>query len=260
MFSDTPVNNREVWVSGAKLPESEASQIIGAASVNQAGSTIQPTANSIGGGNFATQKPAPPQPIQFPDGKISTVIQGNLQDNNLQPYILPASQGQILTATLNGSGVVMNLLKSNQEGVDAAAYQTRSWTGSLPADDTYQLQISGSGPYTLEVAVTPTSRPTQEKTERVSFAKGTNGTTVTGKILPNQIRRYLLKANQGQIVLVKVLQGQVSLSTIAPNGDRIGGSSTTSKDWKGRLPMQGDYVIEVATTQPGDYALSFEIF
>jgi hypothetical protein len=44
-------------------------------------------------------------------------------------------------------------------------------------------------------------------TERVSFAKGTYGTTVTGNIAPNQIRRYLLRARQGQIMLVKVLQG-----------------------------------------------------
>ncbi|GAB4344460.1 MAG: hypothetical protein OHK0047_37480 [Leptolyngbyaceae cyanobacterium] len=260
VFTEAPTNNREVWVSGARLPESEASQIVGASGTNPTNLAIQPSANSIGAGSSATSKAAPPQSIQFPTGKISTVLQGNLQQYNLQPYILQASQGQILTATLDGSGVVMNLLRSNQEGVDAAAYQTRNWTGSLPADDNYLIQISGTGPYTLEVAVTPTSRPTQEMTERVSFAKGTNGTTVTGNIAPNQIRRYLLKARQGQIVLVKVLQGQVSLSTIAPNGDRIGGSTTTSKDWKGRLPMEGDYVIEVSTTQPGDYALSFEIF
>lgn len=260
VFTEAPTNNREVWVSGARLPESEASQIVGASGTNPTNLAIQPSANSIRAGSSATSKAAPPQSIQFPTGKISTVLQGNLQQYNLQPYILQASQGQILTATLDGSGVVMNLLRSNQEGVDAAAYQTRNWTGSLPADDNYLIQISGTGPYTLEVAVTPTSRPTQEMTERVSFAKGTNGTTVTGNIAPNQIRRYLLKARQGQIVLVKVLQGQVSLSTIAPNGDRIGGSTTTSKDWKGRLPMEGDYVIEVSTTQPGDYALSFEIF
>jgi serine/threonine-protein kinase len=47
---------------------------------------------------------------------------------------------------------------------------------------------------------------------------------------------------------------------IAPNGQRIGGSTTTAKDWKGRLPMEGDYVIELSTVKPGDYALSFEIF
>lgn len=260
MFTEPPSNNREVWVSGARLPESEASQIIGASGINSENSAIQPSSNSLEARSLAIQKSAPPQPIQFPVGRISTVLQGNLQQHNLQPYILEAAQGQILTATLDGAGVVMNLLRSNQEGIDAAAYQTRNWTGSLPVDDNYFIQISGTGPYTLEVAVTPTSRPTQEMTERVSFAKGTNGTTVTGKIAPTQIRRYLLKAQQGQIVLVKVLQGQVSLSAIAPNGDRIGGSTTTSRDWKGRLPMAGDYVMEVSTTQPEDYALSFEIF
>jgi serine/threonine-protein kinase len=70
----------------------------------------------------------------------------------------------------------------------------------------------------------------------------------------------LLKAKQGQIVLLKVLQGRVDLSAIAPNGRRIGGISPQSKDWKSRLPSDGDYVIELSTQTATDYALSFEIF
>lgn len=262
LWTATPNSSDEVWVSGEKLPQSEVSKIIqshGNPSANSILSSPVAAPDSTVERNVAMST-APPQRIEFPPGKISTTLQGTLQTQAPQSYILSAAQGQILTATLNGTGVVMNVLRSDQEGVDAAAYQTRSWTGQLPANDQYLIQISGSGGYTLDVAVTPTSRPTQERTERVSFARGANGTTVTGNISPKQIRRYLLRAKQGQLVLVKVLQGTVSLSAIAPSGQRIGGTSTSSKDWKGSLPMDGDYVIEVSTAQSENYALSFEIF
>jgi len=248
----------EVWVSGAKLPQSEASKLIAPQS--------NITDNSVVRSPLSPQAKAPEssspiaQVIEFPPGKISTTLVGTLQDNAPQSYMLPATQGQILTTTLNGAGVVMNVLRSNQDGIDAAAYQTRSWTGQLPQDDQYIIQISGSGGYTLNVAVTPTSRPTQASVDRINFARGTNGTTVTGSLTPKQIRRYLLKAKQGQLVLVKAIQGAVQFSAIAPNGQRIGGTTANSKDWKGQLPQAGDYVIEVSATQPGDFALSFEIF
>lgn len=255
----TPANRPagEVWVSGARLPQSEASRIIGYGSAN---STVTPAPANAPDLREVPANASQPQTIEFSTGKIAANLEGNLGENSVQAYKLPAAEGQILTASLSGAGVVMNLLRSDQSGLDAAAYQTRSWTGQLPADDQYLIQVAGSGPYTLAVAVTPASRPTQDKIERVTFARGTNGTTVTGAIAPKQLRRYLLKANPGQLVLVRVLQGGVNFVAIAPNGQRIGGSSTNAKEWKGRLPSAGDYVIEVTANQADDYALSIEIF
>lgn len=260
LWTEPPTQSEEVWVSGAKVPQSEATRIIGSDAANSTNSVTSPPADPLATTTDRPVSATQPQAIEFPAGKIATTLQGSLLKNTVQSYSLSATQGQILTATLNGTSVVMNLLRSNQEGVDAAAYQTRSWTGQLPADDQYVIQISGLGDYTLDIAVTPTTRPTQERTERISFARGANGTTVTGHIAPKQIRRYVLKAKRGQLVLVKVLQGTVKLSAIAPNGQRIGGTTTTSKDWKGRLPGDGDYVIETASTQAEDYVISFEVF
>jgi serine/threonine-protein kinase len=256
-WSSSTDTNGEIWVSGAKLPSDQVPQIIdgpGAIAKNalpNGNNPEQPSSSVIA---------AQPQAIEFPPGNITTVVQGNLQTYNLQPYVLKASQGQILTVTLNGSNVVMNLLRSNRQGIDAAAYQTRSWTGQLPADDQYLIQVSGTGSYTLDIAITPLSRPIQDQTQRVEFPHGRNHTMVTGRIESNQIRRYLLKAKQRQLMIVKVLQGKVTLSTIAPDGQQIGGTTTTLKDWKGRLNQDGDYAIEVLTTQPDDYAISFEVF
>lgn len=200
-----------------------------------------------------------PRRIDFAPGEISSVLQGNLQQYTLQPYLLKGVQGQIITVTLQGTGVIMNLLRSNQQGIDASAYQTRSWTGQLPVDDDYVIQVLGTGSYSLEVAMTPTSRSIEMPTQRVKFARGTTGTTVTGDIAPNQLRTYLLKAKAGQMSAIKVLQGEVNLSVISPTGDRIGGS-TSVPNWQGRLPLDGDYAIEVSANQPGQFAISLEIY
>ena len=242
----------EVWVSGAKLPLSEASQLV----ESHRGESL-PNPNLFSSGNSSIGQP---QIIEFATGEISSVQQGDLQEYTLQPYILNAFQGQIATVTLTGSSVVMNLLRSNQQGIDAAAYHTRSWTGQFPADDRYLIQVLGTGSYSLEVAMTPRSRPARTSTRRVKFARGTTGTTVTGEISADLLGRYLLNAKQGQIAIVKILQGTVNLSIISPTGERIGSSTAVSRHWQGRLPVDGDYIVEVSSSQSGAFAISFEIF
>jgi serine/threonine protein kinase len=201
-----------------------------------------------------------PQEIRFGVGEISAVIQGNLQDSRPVTYTLRAQRGQIMSVILEGSGVVMNLLRSNQEAIDSAAYQTRSWTGQLPAMDEYQIQVSGSGSYSLDVAITPVARPEATTTQSVKFDRGQASTAVTGSLQSKQVKRYLLKAQGGKIMALKTLTGAVRFTAIAPNGQRIGGSTSQSHSWQGRIPMNGEYVIEVSANQKTDYALSLEIY
>ncbi|XHX77622.1 MAG: protein kinase [Stenomitos frigidus ULC029] len=260
LWMKAPETSGEVWVSGAKLPQSEASRIIDTPGITGSSLTIKPPFESNrtdGTGLVKTSKPL--QRLQFARGKVTTIVQGNLQATEMQPYSLQALQGQIMSVTLQGAAVEMNLLRSNQEAIDAASYQTRSWTGQLPADDRYVIQVSGTGTYTLDVAITPLTRPTQEKIQRVTFAPQKTGTTVTGQVASNQIQRYLLKAQQAQVLVVKVLEGNVNFSAIAPNGQRLSNNATNIKSWQGRLPQDGDYMIEVSGNEPEGYAIVLEV-
>jgi serine/threonine protein kinase len=200
-----------------------------------------------------------PQRLEFPAGGVSTVVSGSLQSDS-KPYTLEAAQGQIMTAALEGSsGVVMNVLRANQQGIDTAAYQTRSWAGQLPATEQYTIQVTGNGTYSLDVAITPLSRSDYSDVQRVKFDRGKSGTTVTGEVQANHKRQYLLKAKSRQIIAVKVAEGDVNFSAIAPNGQRIGGSSK-SRDWQGRLRMDGDYVLEVSSAKAENFVLSVEVY
>jgi serine/threonine-protein kinase len=254
-YNSQPESGGDVWVSGTRVPQSEAARIL----ESQTNAALK-FPNSSESSSSAGVTSQPVQPVQFPPGKLSTVVTGSLPANTMQPYSLEGAEGQIMTVTLEGSGVVMNLLRSNQEAVDTSGYQTHNWTGQLPASDRYLIQVMGSGPYTLDVAMSPLSRPVQEQTQRITFSRGTSGTTVTGTVSPQQVRRYLLKAKKGQTLALNQLQGKANLSLIAPNGERIGGSAHNSKIWKGRLPVDGDYVIEVATQQSGEYVLSLAVY
>lgn len=202
-----------------------------------------------------------PHEIRFGLGEMSKVVQGNLQGNRVQIHTIRASRGQIMTAVLNGSGVFMNLVRGDNLALEASSYQTRIWTGTLPADDDYQVHVSGSGSYSLEVSVTPLSRQIPIETQHIKFPVGKAGTTVTGTLQTQQMKRYFVNAKNNKMMILSDVQGAVTVSILTPKGVRIGGTSIQSKSWQGRVAMDGDYVLEVTSEkQATPYALSIEIY
>ncbi len=202
-----------------------------------------------------------PHEIRFGLGEMSKVVQGNLQGNRVQIHTIRASRGQIMTAVLNGSGVFMNLVRGDNQALESSSYQTRIWTGTLPADDDYQVHVSGSGSYSLEVSITPLSRQIPIETQHIKFPVGKSGTTVTGTLQTQQMKRYFVNAKNNKMMILSDVQGAVTVSILTPKGIRIGGTSVQSKSWQGRVPMDGDYVLEVTSAkQATPYALSIEIY
>ncbi|MER3478285.1 MAG: hypothetical protein C4287_19755, partial [Leptolyngbya sp. ERB_1_2] len=113
-----------------------------------------------------------PKRIEFSPGDIAAVVQGNLLEQNSQLYTLEASQGQIMTVTIEGTGVLMNLLQGNGQVIDSSSHQMRSWTGQLPKTDRYTIEVTGTGAYSLDVAITPISQFTDSNIQPVQFPRG----------------------------------------------------------------------------------------
>jgi serine/threonine protein kinase len=200
-----------------------------------------------------------PKRVEFRPGEISAVLQGELLEQKMQPYTVEAARGQIMTVTVEGTGVALNLLQSNGQAIDSSSHQTRNWTGQLPKNDQYTIQVTGTGGYALDIAITPVSQFVDSDIQHVRFPPGKSQTTVTGKVQPNQGRKYLLKAKGRQVMSVNVLSGKAAVMVLSPNGQRIGGSSAESQGWRGRLPMDGEYTIEVTSDKPERFAVAFEI-
>jgi serine/threonine-protein kinase len=196
-----------------------------------------------------------PSTIEFAPGEVSAFVQGNLQENQTRIYQFRATKGQIMGVTLEGSGVKMNLLRADQSPVDHSSRQTRNWSGQLPASELYQIQITGSGAYSLDMAIAPNQMPKMLDDQRINFEQGATK-TVTGEVLAGQQRRYVISAQKGQQIGFKVLQGDLSLKVIAPTGKPLGRSTTA---WQGKVPIQGAYTIEISAKKREDYALSLEL-
>ena len=212
-------------------------------------------------GSAVVSNPGEPAEILFDAGEMSKMVTGNLQGNSTQVYTLKALRGQIMSVSLNGSSVLMNITRANGTPLESSSIQTRSWTGTLPADDIYSIRVSGTGVHALDISVTPLNREVNVQTQRLKFATGRRGTTVTGELNPKHMKRYIVKAQNTKMMLINGVLGNVTVSLISPHGDRIGGTSVQSNSWQGRLPMDGDYVLEVsADKRKSNYSLSVEMY
>lgn len=205
--------------------------------------------------------PGKPAEILFDAGEMSKMVTGNLQGNSTKVYTLKALRGQIMSVSLNGSSVLMNITRANEMPLESSSIQTRSWTGTLPADDTYYVRVSGTGVHALDISITPLNREVNVQTRRLKFGTGKRGTTVTGELNPQHMNRYIVKAQNNKMMIISGVHGNVAVSLISPRGDLIGGTSVQSDSWQGRLPIDGDYIVEVsADKRKTDYTLSVEMY
>ena len=82
---------------------------------------------------------------------------------------------------------------------------------------------------------------------RVTFKKGANSAKVKGTIRGFEYRDYLVGANAGQTISVKLssLNTYTMFSIFQPNGSNLEGAAQVV-NFGGRLPASGDLVIRVA--------------
>lgn len=94
------------------------------------------------------------------------------------------------------------------------------------------------------------------QTQRVSFAKGTSGTTIKVKIAANDGRRYIVGASANQVLDVSVDTDKASVRLLEniETTDNTNGFSAV-------LPKSGDYTIEVSNfdDKPIDVVLNIRI-
>jgi CHASE2 domain-containing sensor protein/predicted Ser/Thr protein kinase len=92
----------------------------------------------------------------------------------------------------------------------------------------------------------------------ISILQGSGNTVLKGE-LANEITRYTVTCEQGQQLTLDLLEGDVKLSIIDPNGMTIATSITkimskTTK-WQGLIPLAGDYILEITSSTESTYAV-----
>jgi serine/threonine protein kinase len=234
LFGQPPLQQYQNWINSPHSPA------IAPAS--------EPGINPIANGKV-------PELLEFAPDEVAKTRQGNLQENQTQIYQFPATRDQIAAIAVKGANVRMNLLRADQTPIDNAARQIQTWSGAFPSAETYQIQLTGSGSYSLDLTLTAPTAPQPKSTERLDFTDRAMH-TVTGKVLAQTPRQYRFRAKRGQTISVKVIQGDIQVKPIAPTGKPLGHSRTR---WQGKAPISGEYTITLSAAKREDYAIAIEV-
>lgn len=237
----------------------------------------------------ASPTPTPTQPVEFSQQLPLTLgeprtLNGTLKANEIINYQIQAEQGQRLLTQLGGEGILLSVLGPNGQPVDAQAQRVLGWRGELPASGQYVIQLSpvqglAQSNYALTVGLAaptapepePTAEPTPEPEpeppaepevieQRVQIPGGATSTQVSGSVGPDRIRRYVINAQQGQIMNISVpnVGGPVQLDVRFPGGEPVPGA-TGVLAWQGELPVGGDFIVDVRSSSPADFTLQIAI-
>ncbi|UBF27709.1 protein kinase [Kovacikia minuta CCNUW1] len=233
-----------------------------------------------------TFSPRPPSPTPPPEPTTSSqrldispdtrlVQNGSLGANETINYIISAQQGQQLSVSVGGEGVLMTILGPNRQAIGNDAQRVSFWQGSLPFSGDYYIQLRpvqglNRSDYRLDVNLrsapqpspsptfSPEPSPPNIDTQRVNFPPGTTGTVVSDWANPNVTKRYLVNARRGQVLNVRVLSGAVTLNIRYPSGRLIEDASNVLS-WESELPRRGDYKIDVIATQNTNFQLDISV-
>jgi len=227
--------------------------------------------------------PKPTEPVVFSqrldipaDTKVSR--SGSLKANETVNYILSGAQEQLLSAALSGEGVLMSVLGPNQEPVGDRAQRVSFWQGVLPYTGDYIIQLSpvrglSQASYQLDVTLkspappspspspipSPSPTPPGIETAQITFPPESNQTSIYGRATPQVIKRYLVSADKGEVLGVRVYpRDGVRLDIRYPNGKLVEDASGVL-EWESKLTRSGDYQIDVVANREVDFQLDIRL-
>ncbi|HSR33168.1 MAG TPA: hypothetical protein VLY63_21595 [Anaerolineae bacterium] len=99
----------------------------------------------------------------------------------------------------------------------------------------------------------PTGEPAQppatnaDEPELIQFAPGSPSATLSGTVTALAPKRYVLRGLGGWTLSVELETAslQTYITVLTPKGENMAGADDPIHLWSGRLPVDGDYVIEV---------------
>lgn len=192
----------------------------------------------------------------------ATTVEASLKANATINYTFSAEQGQQLSTALAEEGVLLTVLGPNQEPIDDGARRVTRYQGTLPFTGDYTVQLSPvqgvtESNYKLNLSLespalpTPTPTPTPTVTPTVSvesISPGETTTEISGQTSPQQIKRYSVNVQAGQLLSVDVKEGVVALSMRSPDGQLVK-DACTLLTCQVRVPGAGEYQIDVVANQ-----------
>lgn len=231
-----------------------------------------------------TPTPAPtltpePQPVEYSQrlnlvaNSEVTTVEGTLQANEAIAYTIPATEGEKLTATLEGEGVLLSVLTPDRQLVNEQADRVLSWQGNITTTGDHILRLSPvrgvpSSNYRLKVSLesvqppapepSPSPSPPVEPEVDVELLTPNGRTRVSGQTSDTRIKRYLVNAQPGQVLKAELLEGAVTLNIRYPDGSPVENASGVVT-WNSQIQSGGEYQIDVIASQPTNFVLEMDV-
>ena len=94
--------------------------------------------------------------------------------------------------------------------------------------------------------------------KRVHFDRGMTGAELTGSLLPQQSQRYILGANEGQFLYVRVAANGPGMTYVIynPDGSVLLDEVSASQEYRGQLWQSGDHFVDVYNMSNGSQSYS----
>lgn len=97
--------------------------------------------------------------------------------------------------------------------------------------------------------------------ERIRFPSGAASATFESVAIANAPKRYLVAASAGQEMTVNLVTPSAFtyITVLTPDGGNLAGADGIIQNWTGRLPVTGDYTVEVINTAQGAANFSLQV-
>ena len=104
----------------------------------------------------------------------------------------------------------------------------------------------------------------EDRDLQIHFRPGTHSTTLHSAVVRATVDRYHLRARAGQVMQVRIdsAENNAEFDIAKPDGGYLRNAAIRegATGWNGKLPLSGEYVIEVGSTRGNaDYTLKVSI-
>lgn len=105
-----------------------------------------------------------------------------------------------------------------------------------------------------------TATAQSDRTRHIRFERGRTTTVIKDAVVRGTLDRYILRARAGQTLTVHItsLEDNASFEIYRVGNKRSLTGPEETTDWSGKLPRNGDYVIEVGSSR-GNASYTLEV-
>ena len=253
-------------VPSATLPPAPPPGTPTLASVPQTGTPTSAAVPQPGAPQSTAIPQAQVKRIAFPPGGTVTTVQGTLSPNGLDPYVLSALAGQMMTVNFapSAQNVTMQISGADGSVFVSGSVRATTWSGRLPLTQDYFITVlsnaNAPATYTLQVTIPPLAPTTvSDDPRRISFPAGGTSATIQGVTATPGLDRFVIRALAGQTMSVNIssAQGPAILIIYGADGNVLISDHAGATNWSGQLPTTQDYLID--TRSVGNAAVPFTL-